>query len=107
MQDQDLEPRESVSDILLRAREEYGQDLRSVSDSLRTRYTYLLAIEEGRFNDLPGATYAVGFVRTYADYLGLDSEEIVRRFKGRGTGAPHPAGLSGAQKAGFPAAPSS
>jgi cytoskeleton protein RodZ len=41
----------------------------------------LLAIEEGRFDDLPGATYAVGFVRTYADYLGLDSEEIVRRFK--------------------------
>lgn len=81
MQDEDLEPRESVSDILLRAREEYGQDLRSVSDSLRIRYTYLLAIEEGRFNDLPGATYAVGFVRTYADYLGLDSEEIVRRFK--------------------------
>ena len=76
-----MEARESVSDILLRAREEYGQDLRSVSDSLRIRYIYLLAIEEGRFEDLPGATYAVGFVRTYADYLGLDSEDIVRRFK--------------------------
>lgn len=73
--------RESVSQTLQRAREDYGQDLRSVSDSLRIRYIYLLAIEEGRFDDLPGATYAVGFVRTYADYLGLDSEEIVRRFK--------------------------
>ncbi len=30
---------------------------------------------------LPGATYAIGFVRGYADYLGLDSQEIVRRFK--------------------------
>jgi cytoskeleton protein RodZ len=80
-QDPGLETRESVSETLLRAREDYGQDLRSVSDSLRIRYIYLLAIEEGRFDDLPGATYAVGFVRTYADYLGLDSEEIVRRFK--------------------------
>ena len=77
----DAKAQESVSQILQRAREDYGQDLRSVSDSLRIRYIYLLAIEEGRFNDLPGATYAVGFVRTYADYLGLDSEEIVRRFK--------------------------
>ncbi|MEX1306273.1 MAG: RodZ domain-containing protein [Rhodovibrionaceae bacterium] len=75
------EPRESVSEVLLRAREDYGQDLRSVSDSLRIRYIYLLAIEEGRFDALPGATYAVGFVRTYADYLGLDAPEIVRRFK--------------------------
>ncbi len=72
---------ESVSIVLQRAREEYGQDLRSVSDSLRIRYVYLQAIEEGRFDELPGATYAVGFVRTYADYLGLDATEIVRRFK--------------------------
>lgn len=81
MQEQPGETQESVSEVLLRAREDYGQDLRSVSDSLRIRYIYLLAIEEGRFDDLPGATYAVGFVRTYADYLGLDSQEIVRRFK--------------------------
>jgi cytoskeleton protein RodZ len=41
----------------------------------------LQAIEDGRSDDLPGSTYAVGFVRGYADYLGLDSKEIVRRFR--------------------------
>jgi cytoskeleton protein RodZ len=42
---------------------------------------YLKAIEEGRFGDLPGPTYAVGFVRAYAEHLGLDSDEVIRRFK--------------------------
>ena len=30
---------------------------------------------------MPGTTYAVGFVRSYADYLGLDGADIVRRFR--------------------------
>jgi single stranded DNA-binding protein len=53
-----------------------------VSASLRIRLAYLQAIETGRFRELPGTTYAVGFVRSYAEYLGLDANEIVRRFKG-------------------------
>lgn len=76
-----LAPRESVGTVLRRAREHYGEDLRSVAQSLRIRYVYLLCIEEGRFADLPGPTYAVGFVRTYAEYLGLDGVEMVNRFK--------------------------
>ena len=74
-------PRPRVGRLLRRQREAYDQDLRAVADATRIRYAYLHAIEEGRFGDLPGITYAVGFVRTYADYLGLDEEEIVRQFK--------------------------
>ena len=48
---------------------------------LRIRARHLEAIEDGRFSDLPGSAYAVGFVRAYADHLGLHSEEVVRRFK--------------------------
>ena len=48
---------------------------------LRIRYPYLEAIEDGRVGELPGPTYAVGFVRAYADYLGLESGQIVSRFK--------------------------
>ncbi|MEE8394248.1 MAG: helix-turn-helix domain-containing protein, partial [Rhodospirillales bacterium] len=48
---------------------------------LRIRNLYLEAIEDGRFQDLPGATYAIGFIRAYADHLGLDSDEVVRRYK--------------------------
>ncbi|MEE9209728.1 MAG: RodZ domain-containing protein [Kiloniellales bacterium] len=75
------EPHENVADILRRARKEHGQDLRTVSQVLRIRYVYLEAIESGRFDRLPGTAYVVGFLRTYADYLGLDGGHIVEQFK--------------------------
>jgi cytoskeletal protein RodZ len=59
----------------------YGRDLADVANQLRIRQVYLQAIEEGRFEALPGATYAIGFVRAYADYLGLDENEVVKRYK--------------------------
>jgi cytoskeletal protein RodZ len=77
-----FEPRrETVGDLLRRAREGKGQAIETVATRLRIRALYLKAIEEGRFQDLPGLTYAVGFVRTYADHLGLDAEDVVRRFR--------------------------
>ena len=72
---------ESVGELLARTRLSYSQDLRHVAQALRIRYAYLNAIEKGQFNELPGTAYAVGFVRTYADFLDLDSDEIVERFK--------------------------
>lgn len=66
-----------------------GRELGQVAAQLRIRQPYLQAIEDGRFEDLPGPTYAIGFVRAYADYLGLDEEEVVKRYKEvrGGTGA--------------------
>ncbi|MEE8444919.1 MAG: helix-turn-helix domain-containing protein [Alphaproteobacteria bacterium] len=59
----------------------HGRDLSEVADTLRIRLSFLQAIEDGRFQELPGATYASGFVRAYADYLGLDVPEVMRRFR--------------------------
>lgn len=73
--------RSRVGALLRGAREAKGRDLNSVSQQLRIRSVYLRAIEDGDFGSLPGTTYAVGFVRTYADYLGLDGPDIVRRFR--------------------------
>ncbi len=66
---------------LREARERLGWTLRDVAAELRIRLPYLEALEEGRIADLPGNAYAVAFMRTYARALGLDDEEIVRRFK--------------------------
>lgn len=71
----------SVGELLQMTRKNAGADLREAADYLRIRYAYLLAIEESRVDDLPGATYAMGFVRAYADYLGLDGPAIVERYK--------------------------
>ncbi|MCK5547345.1 MAG: helix-turn-helix domain-containing protein, partial [Rhodospirillaceae bacterium] len=73
--------RESVGDLLRATRIKAGKEILTVAGSLRISMRYLEALEDGRNDDLPGATYAVGFVRSYAEYLGLDEDEIVRRFK--------------------------
>lgn len=73
--------RETVGMLLRQKRESFRQDQYTVAGQLHIRLAYLKAIEDGRFKDLPGLTYASGFVRSYADYLGLDGEEMVRRFR--------------------------
>ncbi len=70
-----------VGAVLRETRESRGVDLDGVARALRIRQPYLRAIEEGRYQDLPGAAYAHGFVRSYAEFLGLDSAEILRRYK--------------------------
>lgn len=63
------------------ARNRLGWTLPDVAATLRIRLPYLQAIEDGRIADLPGNTYAVGFLRTYASTLGLDAAEAARRFR--------------------------
>ena len=73
--------RDSVGTMLARARRQRDQEVADVAANLRIRRVYLQAIEEGRYAELPGTTYAVGFVRSYAEYLDLDSEFLVERFR--------------------------
>jgi len=70
-----------VSATLRAARVQAGLELADVAGALRIQYRYLEAIEDGRFEDLPGPTYAIGFVRAYGEFLGLDGKELIRRFK--------------------------
>ncbi len=72
---------DDVAAILKGTREQYGRNLRDVAGALNIRFIYLEAIEAGEFDKLPGTAYAIGFVRSYADYLGLDSKDLVRQFK--------------------------
>jgi cytoskeleton protein RodZ len=58
-----------------------GWDLEALAESLRIRASYLKAIEDGRVSELPGNAYALGFLRTYASALGLDPDDITRRFR--------------------------
>lgn len=70
-----------IGSELRAARERLGWSLDSVAEALRIKAGYLRAIEEGDIHNLPGPAYAVGFVRSYAQALGLDSNEALRRFR--------------------------
>ena len=71
----------TVGEILREARIARDEDFAQVCEQLRIRRAYMEAIEEGRFGDLPGSTYAIGFVRTYAEYLNLDVAKMVAKYK--------------------------
>jgi cytoskeleton protein RodZ len=66
---------------LAQAREGAGYSLAEVAGYLRVRKNYLEAIEAERYDALPGRTYAIGFVRAYAELLGLDAARLVNDFK--------------------------
>jgi cytoskeleton protein RodZ len=77
----DENPLETVGQDLRAARIQRGDDLAAVSRALKIRKNHLDAVEGDRLDDLPGKTYAIGFVRSYARYLGLDATEMTERFK--------------------------
>jgi cytoskeleton protein RodZ len=57
--------------------------LQQVEDDTKIRVKYLQAMENEEFDALPGATYAKGFLRGYATYLGLDPEIILDEYRSR------------------------
>ena len=75
-----------VGEILRRGREHYGQSLEDVERNLRIRAIQLHAIESGNLDLLHGKAYALGFVRSYSEYLGLDGEKMVQLFKAQAVG---------------------
>ena len=77
----DLPQAPAAGALLRAARERVGWTLAEIAAALRIRPYYLEALEDGRVDELPGNAYALGFLRTYASALGLDANEIARRFK--------------------------
>lgn len=71
----------NIGKLLQETREEQKIDLKEISSAINVRVTQLEAIEKGNMNELPGMVYAIGFVKSYASHLGLDSDEIAAAFK--------------------------
>lgn len=65
---------------LRRAREELGLDLNALEERTKIRKRYLLALEEGDWSVLPGDVYARGFVRSYAEAVGLDGRALLQTY---------------------------
>lgn len=70
-----------VGEALKARREALGYTLPDLAANLRIRLNYLHAIEEGRWADLPGHAYSTGFLRSYAQVVGLDPAAVLLRFK--------------------------
>ena len=92
--DQDISLSERMTDSLngpvrvgaelRRRRERLGLNIEDVGARLKIRLGFLEAIEEGDLAALPAPAYAAGFIRSYAEALHLDPEEVLRRFRAEG-----------------------
>lgn len=69
----------TLRDARIRAR----VDMAEVEQRTKIRAKYLRAIENEEWEALPGPVYVKSFLRTYGDYLGLDSRMLVEEFKRR------------------------
>lgn len=77
---------DGVGHSLKVVRERRGLALADVSARLRIRRPYLEAIEAGRFAELPGAVYVSGFLRQYAEFLGLNPEQVLKTYQAEADG---------------------
>lgn len=79
-----------VGDRLREGREAQGRTLEDIAAITRIPLRHLRLIEAGEHEDLPATPYSVGFVRTYAQSLGLDAAQLAQDFRAELSRTPQP-----------------
>jgi cytoskeleton protein RodZ len=80
---------------LRQTRQERGKEIEDVAEILRIQPGYVAALERGDLSDMPGRTYALGFLRSYAQYLGFDGDDLISQIKSSVGGLAGKAALQG------------
>lgn len=83
MADQEIQPDSDLAQFgeeLRREREIRGISLKEIADATKVSKRFLEALERNEHKTLPAPAFTRGFVRQYAIYLGLNSDELVDRY---------------------------
>ena len=80
---EDEQQRAQIGAALERRRLEKGLSLRDVEQATKIRTRYLEGLEREDYSVLPDAIYVQGFLKTYANFLGLDGEQLSRELRER------------------------
>ena len=70
-----------IGEVLKRTRTRHKIDIRTVEQQTKIRIKYLRALENEEWEVLPGPAYAKGFLRTYAQFLGLDGDALIDEYR--------------------------
>jgi cytoskeletal protein RodZ len=94
-----VEERPSIGARLREARLRQGLEIADCATATRIRERYLVAIEDGRFESLPDPAFVNGFVRAYAEHLGVAVDGPIREHPANaiapgGRGRPRPVSLT-------------
>ena len=71
---------DNLGEILRQARLEKGKSLEEIAEETKIRVRYLQAIEEGKIDLLPGHFYTRGFIKSYAEAVGLNSDQLLSAY---------------------------
>ena len=71
---------ETLGDYLKNNREAQNITLEEVAQATRIRRTILEAIENNHFDLIPPKVFTQGFIKSYASYLGLDENDVIKRY---------------------------
>lgn len=72
---------QTVGEILKAEREKKNLSVKDIETGTSIRALYITAIEEENYKIVPGEVYLKGFIRNYANYLGLDGKELVEMYR--------------------------
>jgi cytoskeletal protein RodZ len=70
-----------IGEILKRERERRGYDIQQIADYLCIRRAMLVALENSRYDEFPADAYIIGFLRSYAEILGINSQEAINQYR--------------------------
>jgi transcriptional regulator with XRE-family HTH domain len=70
-----------MASVLKQRREDVGYDIETVAQATKIKTSYLRAIEQGDFGKLPVNVYTKGYIRQYAQFLGVPAEGIVEAYE--------------------------
>jgi len=88
-----------VGQLLRQTREAQELSLADVEEQIRIRQSFLIALESGNWDDLPNEVVARGFLRNYAQFLGLDSDDLLAQTSNSRPAGDHPSLTATAQVA--------
>lgn len=71
---------DKIGELLYTERRKKGLEIADVEHATGIRGVYLNALEQSRYDVLPGEVYVKGFLRNYANYLGLDGSHLVQLY---------------------------
>ena len=69
-----------IGERLKSAREEKGMSIEKIEEITKIRSKYLISIEAGDFTIIPEEVYLKGFIKNYAECVGLDGSAIIREY---------------------------
>lgn len=70
----------NIGQILRHTREEMGFSEKEAADDLQIPLKFIISLERGGWDKLPARVYSRGFLKKYAEYLELKSEEVLKEF---------------------------